>query len=71
MQTSVNRCKDGCCPRTEPYPTWLTVAAAGGMLGMFGVVIVGLLMSFFAGQIMSALALLIALGVMFASLRGK
>ena len=31
---AIPKCKDGCCPQTQPYPTWVTVIAAVGMLFM-------------------------------------
>lgn len=39
IKTGIPRCKDGCCPRLEPYPTWLTVIAAVGMLFMWAVIL--------------------------------
>ncbi len=33
--TDIPKCKDGCCPRLEPYPLPLTIIAAIGMAMMW------------------------------------
>ncbi len=31
---AVAKCKDGCCPRLKPYPTWASIIGAVGMAVM-------------------------------------
>ena len=40
MCDDTRTCKDGCCPRREPYPTALTIVAAAWMAVMAAFIIV-------------------------------
>ena len=66
-----SRCKDGCCPQREPYPTVLTVIAAIAMAGIFGAVIAGFIAAIIDGEYAAALVMFMVLGIMFGSLRGN